>query len=360
MLLPEFPTTELEDALRECGFTSFVQPVNGEPTEVDGLHGDDPGADLAHGRPDRRLVAVALRRPVPGAEPERRAPVGAGGVPRARPGRRATSCSSPAPSGSRWSTSCRPGRSSRWAGRSASGSSTARCATSRSSARAYVFPTAGPPCFLDEELWGFNDIFGDESNIFPDQTVYLAWLAERGHDEGRLLLPGSVASIAEAGCPVVHPYEPETIYASNETKTAYLREMQARRMPEVDALRAGWAHPEIDVLADVARVVHAAAGGGRAHRGRHRRRRPVHLRGRRTRRRRRADRLRGARGAGLRGGEGALPLPHPARLRRAADRRARDRLGRTRCSCPAGSPRSASARTTSSSTSSSSACPRSG
>ena len=27
---------------------------------------------------------------------------------------------------------------------------------------AYVFPMAGPPCFLDEELWGFNDIFGDE------------------------------------------------------------------------------------------------------------------------------------------------------------------------------------------------------
>ena len=40
----------------------------------------------------------------------------------------------------------------------------------------YVFPSAGPPCFLDEELWGFNDIFGDESNIFPDQQVYLDWL----------------------------------------------------------------------------------------------------------------------------------------------------------------------------------------
>ena len=27
VLLPEFPTTELEDQLRECGFTSFVTPA---------------------------------------------------------------------------------------------------------------------------------------------------------------------------------------------------------------------------------------------------------------------------------------------------------------------------------------------
>ena len=72
----------------------------------------------------------------------------------------------------------------------------------------FVFPTAGPPCFLDEELWGFNDIFGDESNIFPDQTVYLDWLQAKGHDEGRLLLPGSVAALDEAGCPVAAPLRP--------------------------------------------------------------------------------------------------------------------------------------------------------
>src|SRR5438445_646928 len=69
----------------------------------------------------------------------------------------------------------------------------------------FVFPTAGPPCFLDEELWGFNDIFGDESNIFPDQRVYLDWLGEQGHVEGRLLLPGSVADLADPDCPVSHP-----------------------------------------------------------------------------------------------------------------------------------------------------------
>ncbi|MBN9618490.1 MAG: Rieske 2Fe-2S domain-containing protein, partial [Actinobacteria bacterium] len=113
----------------------------------------------------------------------------------------------------------------------------------------YVCATAGPPCFLDEELWGFNDIFGDESNIFPDQVVYLDWLRQQGHEEGRLLLPGSVADVDADGCPVRHPYDPATIYASNETKTAYLREMQARRMPEVEAAKTTWAHPEVDILA---------------------------------------------------------------------------------------------------------------
>src|SRR4051794_28420500 len=37
VLLPEYPTTELEDALRDIGFTSFVSPPSGEPVTVDGL-----------------------------------------------------------------------------------------------------------------------------------------------------------------------------------------------------------------------------------------------------------------------------------------------------------------------------------
>ncbi len=88
VLLPEFPTSELEDALRDIGFTSFVHPSSGEVVDLDGLRGDDPVADLADRRPDRRLVALVARRRRDAAEPERRAPVRAVGVPRAGPGRR--------------------------------------------------------------------------------------------------------------------------------------------------------------------------------------------------------------------------------------------------------------------------------
>src|SRR5215475_3294306 len=66
----------------------------------------------------------------------------------------------------------------------------------------WVFPIAGPPCFLDESLWRFNDIFDDEGNIFPDQSVFLAEYRAIGRDNGVVLLPGSQATVAEETCVV--------------------------------------------------------------------------------------------------------------------------------------------------------------
>ena len=44
---------------------------------------------------------------------------------------------------------------------------------------AFVVPSAGPPCFLDDDLFGFNDLAGDEWNTFPDQPTFLEYIAER-------------------------------------------------------------------------------------------------------------------------------------------------------------------------------------
>ena len=115
----------------------------------------------------------------------------------------------------------------------------------------YVFPIAGPPCFLDEELWAFNDIFEDPANIFPDQMVFERWMREQGRDNTRVLLPGSVADASADGCPVTHPMSDAEVDAIFNDKTAYLREMQARRQPEVEAEKLTWAHPEIDLLAEL-------------------------------------------------------------------------------------------------------------
>ncbi len=49
------------------------------------------------------------------------------------------------------------------------------------SARRHVFPVAGPPCFLDDDLFAFNDLDGDPANIFPDQTVVPRRAGARGH-----------------------------------------------------------------------------------------------------------------------------------------------------------------------------------
>ena len=115
----------------------------------------------------------------------------------------------------------------------------------------YVLPIAGPPCFLDDELWSFNDIFDDPANIFPDQMVFRAWMAGQGRDNVRVLLPGSVLDARLDDAPVTHRLPADEIDAIFSAKASYLREMQARRQPAVEAVKATWAHPEIDLLAEL-------------------------------------------------------------------------------------------------------------
>ncbi|GAB4007296.1 hypothetical protein GCM10029992_60660 [Glycomyces albus] len=62
----------------------------------------------------------------------------------------------------------------------------------------WVFPIAGPPCFLDDELYQFNDVFGDEGNIFPDQLAYTDWLERQG------------TTITSSYCPARSPRSPRT------------------------------------------------------------------------------------------------------------------------------------------------------
>ncbi|MDT7803716.1 MAG: UDP-MurNAc hydroxylase [Actinomycetota bacterium] len=247
VLLPDYPTTELEDELRECGFTSFLKPENGEPIEVDGLHlmiqalispTDGPIGDSSLWLYDghQRVLNQNDARPSELDAFKELGPVDAYLVQF---------------SGAIWFPMVYelPERAKQALGSTKRERQFDRTLRYIEELRArYVFPTAGPPCFLDDELWGFNDIFGDESNIFPDQTVYLDWLRTKGHDEGRLLLPGTVAALDEPDCPLTHPYDPQTVFGD---KAAYLKDMQARRMPEVEAAKATWAHPEIDILTEL-------------------------------------------------------------------------------------------------------------
>ena len=58
----------------------------------------------------------------------------------------------------------------------------------------YVVPSAGPPAFLDDDLFALNMIDGDETSIFPDQTAFLARLAAAGR-HGILNVPGTTIDI---------------------------------------------------------------------------------------------------------------------------------------------------------------------
>lgn len=57
----------------------------------------------------------------------------------------------------------------------------------------WVIPSAGPPCFLDDELRFLNDDCVCPDNIFPDQMVFLEQMRLHGHTGGLLMIPGSVA-----------------------------------------------------------------------------------------------------------------------------------------------------------------------
>jgi UDP-MurNAc hydroxylase len=100
-----------------------------------------------------------------------------------------------------------------------------------------VVPSAGPPCFLDEELFSFNMIRGDELSIFPDQSVFIDRLSQRGV-RAALNVPGSTITVENDEVVVEHPdldvNEPFT------NKLQYLRRYQSDWQAWLAKERAQW------------------------------------------------------------------------------------------------------------------------
>ncbi|MGH3871729.1 MAG: Rieske 2Fe-2S domain-containing protein [Pseudonocardiaceae bacterium] len=110
----------------------------------------------------------------------------------------------------------------------------------------HVFPNAGPPCFLDEELFHLNGSGVDGESIFTDQVEFLAELrAARPAVSAHLLLPGTVAELDGPRCTLTHPRDPDHIF---QDKTAYLRQLQARKQPELARERDSRAPVPTDLL----------------------------------------------------------------------------------------------------------------
>jgi UDP-MurNAc hydroxylase len=115
-----------------------------------------------------------------------------------------------------------------------------------------VFPCAGPPCFLDDGLFGYNDLDADESNPFPDQTVFLRYLEQQGHRNAHLVVPGTTVTLAGGDCEVVQPAPDNEVLEPFRAKRAYLEAYQARQRPVIEAARASWPVPGgIDVVAEL-------------------------------------------------------------------------------------------------------------
>jgi UDP-MurNAc hydroxylase len=111
-----------------------------------------------------------------------------------------------------------------------------------------VVPSAGPPCFLDPELFGFNVIDGDELSIFLDASVFLAHLGARGIDTGRLVVPGTVVETAPDHATVTHSRPDGEVRRTYSDKRAALAEYQADWAPWLASHRSTWHAPTHDLI----------------------------------------------------------------------------------------------------------------
>ena len=208
------------------GFTRLrAARTHGEPVDARRARGDDLRDDRARRRAARRLGARARRRRRRGCSNQNDA----------RPG-------DPAPlqalgpfdahfvqfSGAIWYPIVYdfPADETRPASRATSASN--QMARARQYIEwvkaAHVFPCAGPPCFLDDDLFALNDLDDDAANIFPDQTVFLAELDAQRHRQRaphRSRLRRSTSTATRARC--AHPDADAEVAATvHATRRAYL------------------------------------------------------------------------------------------------------------------------------------------
>ena len=251
VLLPEYPTSQLEDELRELGFTSFVKTVTNEPVALDG---------------GLTVMIQALTSPTDG-------PIGDSSLWVEYDGIRLLNQNDARPtdlsvfaalghvhahllqfSGAIWYPMVYelPTAAKTAFGKQKRERQFDRTVRYVDDLKAsWVFPIAGPPCFLDDELWGFNDLGTDEGNIFPDQQVFLDHYGSLGYPNGVLLLPGSVATVTADACDVEHPVPNVREFFARKEK--HLRAYQERQRPVIVAAKNSWRHPEIDVVKELKR-----------------------------------------------------------------------------------------------------------
>ena len=115
-----------------------------------------------------------------------------------------------------------------------------------------VVPSAGPPVFLDPDLFHLNVITGDELSIFPDQTAFLERLDSSGHT-GILAIPGTAIHVSPAGIEVVHPMPEDQVRDIFAEKAAYLRTYQTDWSSHIEEITRSW-HDETPDLLDVLRA----------------------------------------------------------------------------------------------------------
>jgi UDP-MurNAc hydroxylase len=111
-----------------------------------------------------------------------------------------------------------------------------------------VVPSAGPPCFLDDELFGFNVIDGDELSIFPDQTVFIERLRRAGRDTAQLAIPGTAFDLTPGQVSISHPLPDADVGRIFSAKREYLERYASDWRPWLEQLKSAWPAPAPDLV----------------------------------------------------------------------------------------------------------------
>jgi UDP-MurNAc hydroxylase len=249
-LLPDFPVPELRDQLERLGFTRFRPMPDGQVVHDGGL----------------RLMAQALQSPADGplgdsllalddgtarvlnqndARPADLGPIHAFGPFDAHFLQYSGAIWWP------WANEL-PDAAKRAFGAAKRANGLDRAARyARAVGARHVVPSAGPACFLDDELFALNDVARDDASTFPDQTVFLDYLAGQGIGGGTLLVPGATLEVAGGDCRVHWPAARQEALRPFTDKARYLRRYADRMRPRIEANKRQWPAPGVDVLAEL-------------------------------------------------------------------------------------------------------------
>jgi UDP-MurNAc hydroxylase len=247
VLLPDFPTRELERTLRTLGFEHFVQTRDGQVHDLDGVEvsimvetaiADGPQGDstLVVADIDGHFVNQNDCRPhdFSAVLARRRVDVhalqfsGAIWYPMVYEMDAATK--------QRMITAKREAQLSR------------ALQYVRMVNATTVLPSAGPPAFLDPALAHLNDVTATDetpSSIFPDQSVFLARLRNEKLAGGTLAVPGTVIEVIDG---VVSTTQPDNADRPFTDKAATLATYAHDWAPWLADHVASWDQPSSDLI----------------------------------------------------------------------------------------------------------------
>jgi UDP-MurNAc hydroxylase len=102
----------------------------------------------------------------------------------------------------------------------------------------HVIPFAGPPAFLDDDLFTLNDLDDDPTNIFQDQRSFLGVLRANGIERAHLAVTGGQIDVGPGRFELTGG--PEDLFSKKEE---YLRAYQERRRDEIAASLPAYSDP---------------------------------------------------------------------------------------------------------------------